>query len=259
MSAGSISSPKTLTLSRFCGLAFGAGTQLLFLWTAYQLFLFLRGPQGLGHGFHPVRDLLLALFFAWPHSVLLYPATQKWLKSYVHPQLLGCVHCLVTCLSLLMMFPLWSASEGGLWELHGWNALLMSAGFYASWIALLYSLWLSGMGYQTGLLPWWYWVRGVKSPRREMNLSGAFRFMRHPVYLSFLGLIWFTPHMSWDHVILTGVWTVYIYVGSVMKDRRLLHYVGQPYREYAQRVPGFPLIGFGVLGKMAKPKSVIPG
>lgn len=250
MSAGSITSPTTLTLSRASGLAFGAGTQVLFLWTAYQLFLFLRGPLAVSHHFHPVRDILLALFFAWPHSLLLVPSVQKWLKAYVHPQLMGCLHCVVTCGSLLLLFPLWSVSQGGVWDLNGWSAIVMQFGFYGSWAALLYSLWLSGMGYQTGLLPWLYWARGVKSPRREMNSSGAFRIMRHPVYLSFLGLVWFTPHMTWDHVILTSVWTLYIYVGSYMKDRRLLHYIGQPYREYAQRVPGFPLIGFGVLGKL---------
>lgn len=250
MSAGSVTSSRALSLPRVGGVAFGVGTQLLFLWTAYQLFLFLRGPLAASHHFHPVRDALLALFFAWPHSLLLYPAVQKRLKSYVHPQLMGCVHCVATCISLLLLFQVWSVSHGSLWELHGWSAVGMQIGFYASWVALLYSLWLSGMGYQTGLLPWLYWVRGVKSPRREMNSSGAYRIMRHPVYLSFLGLIWFTPLMTWDHAILTAAWTVYIYVGSYMKDRRLLHYVGQPYREYAQRVPGFPVIGFGVLGKL---------
>ena len=120
---------------------------------------------------------------------------------------------------------------------------------YASWVGLLYSLWLSGMGYQTGLLPWLYWLRRRQLPRREFLQSGLFKWMRHPVYLSFLGLIWFTPRMTLDHVILTGVWTVYIYLGSYLKDQRLLHYIGEPYRHYMRRVPGFPLIGLGILGR----------
>jgi protein-S-isoprenylcysteine O-methyltransferase Ste14 len=75
-----------------------------------------------------------------------------------------------------------------------------------------------------------------------------YRFLRHPIYLSFLGLIWFTPRMSLDHVLLTGVWTAYIFIGSYLKDERLAFYVGSPYREYQTRVPGYPLF-FGALGR----------
>jgi protein-S-isoprenylcysteine O-methyltransferase Ste14 len=73
--------------------------------------------------------------------------------------------------------------------------------------------------------------------------------MRHPVYMSFLGLVWFTPTMTLDHAILTAVWTLYIYAGSWFKDRRLLHFIGEDYRLYAQRVPGLPLIAFGSLNR----------
>jgi hypothetical protein len=26
---------------------------------------------------------------------------------------------------------------------------------------------MTGLGWQTGLTPWWHWVRGVPQPRRE--------------------------------------------------------------------------------------------
>ncbi len=71
--------------------------------------------------------------------------------------------------------------------------------------------------------------------------------MRHPVYLSFLGLIWFTPNMTMDHVVFTVVWTVYIYAGSYFKDQRMIRYIGRPYIEYAAVTPGLPIIGIGSL------------
>ncbi len=74
-------------------------------------------------------------------------------------------------------------------------------------------------------------------------------WLRHPVYLSFLGLIWFTPRMSVDHAILTGIWTVYILVGSHLKDQRLAYYVGATYRHYQQQVAGYPLVFSGPLGR----------
>jgi protein-S-isoprenylcysteine O-methyltransferase Ste14 len=75
--------------------------------------------------------------------------------------------------------------------------------------------------------------------------------MRHPVYLSFLGLIWFVPTVTLDRALLIAVWTVYVFVGSYLKDRRLQHYLGPTYREYQARVPGYP-------GMIAGPLARVP-
>jgi hypothetical protein len=55
--------------------------------------------------------------------------------------------------------------------------------------------------------------------------------------------------MTADHAVLTTIWTAYIFVGSYLKDRRLLYYAGDAYRNYAQHVPGYPGMPFGPLGK----------
>jgi protein-S-isoprenylcysteine O-methyltransferase Ste14 len=136
-----------------------------------------------------------------------------------------------------------------LWDLTGLPAGLMLAGFYGSWIALLYSISLTGLGYQTGWTQWLHWYRGQRLPRRPFQAAGAYHLLRHPVYLSFLGLIWFTPVMTLDHAVLTGVWTVYIFAGSVLKDRRLLHYLGPSYADYMRRVPGYPGMPAGPLAR----------
>jgi protein-S-isoprenylcysteine O-methyltransferase Ste14 len=232
------------------GLFFGVATQVFFLWTAWHLFLFLR-DGAFGHSaFAPWLDTLLAFLFIAPHSVLLFPKVQSVLRRWLPSAWLGCLHCVATCISLWLLFRFWTASSNTLWDLQGIARSAMLLAFYGSWIGLLYSLWITGMGYQTGLTPWWYWLRGQKPPRREFRESGAFRWMRHPVYLSFLGLIWFTPRMTLDHGILTAAWTFYIYLGSYWKDRRMIHYLGDSYRDYARRVTGFPVIGFGPWGRM---------
>jgi protein-S-isoprenylcysteine O-methyltransferase Ste14 len=123
------------------------------------------------------------------------------------------------------------------------------SGFYASWVSLFLSLRITGVGYQSGWTQWTYWLRRQPLPQREFRERGAYRWLRHPVYLSFLGLVWFTPRMSADHALLTGVWTVYVFIGSWLKDRRLFFYLGNAYREYASRVPGYPGMLFGPLGK----------
>ena len=250
--AGTI--PRSAILERshyvtIVGFLFGACTQLLFLWTAVQLFQFLRYGGDSTRAFSPMWDVCWAMFFEIPHSILLLPAVNKRLRRSLPSELLACVHCIATCVSLLVLFEMWTTSSNFVWHFEGGSESAMLLGFYGSWIALFYSLYLTGMGYQTGLLPWLCWMRQVKPPIRKFEPKSLFRWMRHPVYLSFLGLIWFTPNMTLDHAVLTIVWTVYIYVGSYLKDKRLEHFIGQPYRDYSQQVAGFPIIGFGPWGR----------
>ena len=87
-------------------------------------------------------------------------------------------------------------------------------------------------------------------PRRRFKVKGAYRLMRHPVYLCFLGLIWCTPVVTLDRAVLTGLWTLYVFVGSYLKDRRLEHYLGVVYRQYEEQVPGYLFMWFGRLGRL---------
>jgi methanethiol S-methyltransferase len=162
------------------------------------------------------------------------------------------------------MFAFWRSSPVVLWSLDGWGRTVIEWAFLATWPALIYSLSLTGLGWQTGWTPFWHWLRRQPVPRREFRPRGAYRVLRHPVYLSFLGLVWFTPVMTLDHAVLTGIWTVYIFVGSYLKDRRLVHYLGDTYRAYQARVPGYPLVPFGPLGRLcptaarASPTEALP-
>jgi hypothetical protein len=57
--------------------------------------------------------------------------------------------------------------------------------------------------------------------------------------MSFLGLTWFTPDMTIDRAVLVTIWTVYIFLGSLLKDFRLQYYLGNTYQDYRARVPAY--------------------
>jgi protein-S-isoprenylcysteine O-methyltransferase Ste14 len=229
-------------LRRASGIVYGVGNQILFLITVWYLFWFLRdGSIRSASGSWVLRDCLLATAFAVAHSVMLYPATRKRLTRWIPQPFYDSTFCVVTCVSLLVMFFGWRSSETVLWEATGSMAGLIHGCFYLSWAALFYSLALTGLGYQNGWTPFYHWLRREKAPRREFKPRGAYKLFRHPVYLSFLGLVWFIPKMTLDHAALTAIWTAYIFIGSAIKDRRLTHYIGDAYRQYSARVPGYPL------------------
>ncbi len=228
-------------LARLLGWSIGIGTHLLFAFTVWHLFFFLRDgrPAPESPGPFVVVDGLLSLAFVIPHSLLLWPPCSQRLKRWIRAEFYGCLYCVVTCVSLLVLFHNWRGASGVVWDLQGTARRFVQGAFVFSWVALFYSLHLTGLGYQTGLTQWWHWVQRRRLPRREFHARGIYRVMRHPVYLSFLGLIWFTPRMSYDHAILTGIWTVYIFLGSYLKDERLEFYLGDSYRQYRQKVPGY--------------------
>jgi len=240
---------RRATLRRYGGVSFGVGTQLGFLATVWFLFFFLKDGSDASGRPWILTDTLLALQFAIVHSFLLHPTIKRKLTRLIPSEFYGCVFCVATCLNLAAVFVGWRASENALWNVTDVSGTLMQVCFYASWVGLFYSLYLSGLGYQTGLTPWWYWLRRQPQPRRQFEERGIYRWFRHPIYLSFLGLIWFTPRMGWDHALLTGLWTIYILVGSYLKDERLAFYLGREYRSYQERVVGYPFVFCGPLGR----------
>ena len=244
-------------MSRTLGIAFAAATHALFGVTVWYLFWFLHGPVAPSGGVL-LRDGWLALQFALLHSLLLWPPTRRRLTAWIPAPFYGCFFCMATCLSLLLTIAFWRSSPIVLWSLEGGGKTAMEIAFLAAWVALFYSLSLTGLGYQTGWTPFWYWLRGRPAPRRDFVPRGAYHFLRHPIYLSFLALVWLTPRMSLDHAVLTGIWTLYIFVGSYLKDRRLVHFLGDAYRAYQARVPGYPLVPFGPLGKLRPNVDALP-
>ncbi len=243
---------------RASGISFGVATQIFFAVTVYYLFLFLRdGITRPGRSWLPI-DCALTVQFAVVHSLLLLPRTRTLLSRIIPSQLYGNLFSVATGVGLSLMFVAWQSSPALIWEATGWTRIAVNTGFYASWVSLFYSLKLVGLGYQTGWTQWLYWLRRQRLPRREFVERSVYRWTRHPVYLSFLGLIWLTPRMTADHAVLTGAWTVYIFVGSYLKDRRMTFYLGDTYREYASRVPGYPGMFFGPLAKWQSPKSTRP-
>ena len=246
-----------LAMNRFIGAIFGMGTQVMFAITIWYLFWFLKGssildsqPSPLGLATALGIDALLAISFAAPHSVLLIPSVRRIITSPGLAPFYGCFYCLISCATLLLTIFCWQSTGIIAWYWPAPFDSLVTAAFAASWVALIYSLYLTGLGWQTGWTPWWHWMRGLQQPQRPFIEHGAYRLLRHPVYLSFLGLIWFTPMVTLDRAVLITIWSLYIVVGSIIKDARMLHFIGDTYREYQSRIPGYPGISFGPLGRV---------
>lgn len=95
---------------------------------------------------------------------------------------------------------------------------------------------------QTGL-PGFLGVRQLLEPVRdgsdELQVTGVYRWIRHPLYTAGLAIVWLTPVMTASLLVLFIGFTIYIWLGSRIEERRLETEFGEAYRSYRQRVPGF--------------------
>lgn len=118
-----------------------------------------------------------------------------------------------------------------------WPWLLLSSVFQLAGAAII----LAGM-LQTDI---WHFL-GLKqltqnnpSTESPLVITGLYRYMRHPLYTGGLLLIWFTPQMTTSLLAFNLAATIYLYVGSIFEERRLVAAFGDGYSHYAQQTPRF--------------------
>lgn len=79
--------------------------------------------------------------------------------------------------------------------------------------------------------------KGLSDHPSELTVEGLYYWVRHPLYFSSLLLIWFVPNMSWNILAFNLGVTVYIIIGTIFEERKLLKAFGNQYAEYQQKTP----------------------
>ena len=67
--------------------------------------------------------------------------------------------------------------------------------------------------------------------------SGLYQFVRHPLYTFSLLILWFSPSMSRNSLLVYSALTIYVLIGIIFEERKLLHEFGQEYANYRAVTP----------------------
>jgi protein-S-isoprenylcysteine O-methyltransferase Ste14 len=74
-------------------------------------------------------------------------------------------------------------------------------------------------------------------PEETLQQGGIYGIVRHPLYLFVLLMLWPIPVMTLNILVFNVGATLYLVIGSLIEERRLLDAYGETYRSYRQRVP----------------------
>jgi protein-S-isoprenylcysteine O-methyltransferase Ste14 len=73
--------------------------------------------------------------------------------------------------------------------------------------------------------------------RGDLVVHGLYRFVRHPLYTFSLGILWLSPSMTVNALIVYAALTIYILIGIIFEERKLLREFGQEYAAYKTMTP----------------------
>jgi protein-S-isoprenylcysteine O-methyltransferase Ste14 len=71
----------------------------------------------------------------------------------------------------------------------------------------------------------------------RMVTDGLYRWVRHPLYTAGLVFIWLTPLMTVNLLVLNLGLTLYLVVGAIYEERKLVREFGEQYVRYQEKVP----------------------
>lgn len=81
-------------------------------------------------------------------------------------------------------------------------------------------------------------IAGPKAPEATpLNIRGFYRWVRDPFLLSGLITLLLTPVMTVNRLVIYIFTAIYLYLGSLHWENRLVAQFGDEYREYQKRVP----------------------
>jgi methanethiol S-methyltransferase len=187
-------------------------------------------------------NTVLIVFFSVPHSLLLNSNVKKSLLNFIPNKLYSTTYSIHACIAITLMDTFWVDSGISIFHLPRNLESIIFVLYTLSWLFMFWSMIATGLFRQSGIEEWWKALRN-ENTKNPLPKNGPYKICRHPIYASFLGMIWFTPYMSIERLYLSLAWTIYILIGASLKERRLRK--NKDYQVYSQNVPAFPFIPKG--------------
>ncbi len=225
--------PRMLMFLTVC---IGGGSQVLF-----AFFLLFGAPHAVSIARSEFTrlawDALLCLGFFLQHSVMIRRGVKDRITRRIPAASYPALYSIASGVALIALILLWQPSERFLFHLGGaarWVSVGVVLTAFVGFAWGVRSLrWFDPFGRRALQAS----LRGAPPPELAFVAEGAYRFVRHPLYLFMLVLIWSTPRFTTDQLLFDVLWTAWIVVGTKLEERDLIADFGETYRRYQNSVP----------------------
>jgi protein-S-isoprenylcysteine O-methyltransferase Ste14 len=193
-------------------------------------FFVLLGRASPMKGWAPVAaDLVLFSVFAGHHSVCARDPVKRWIAAQVPAPLVRSVYVWIASLLFIAVMAFWQPIGGEIFAAHGLRAAAhVAVQLFGVWtisraVAAIDPLELAG-------------IRPAADAAAGLQVTGVYRWVRHPLYLGWVMATLGAGHMTGDRLVFSLVAALYLAVAVPWEERSLVRDFGDAYAAYRRRV-----------------------
>ncbi|MHC4102985.1 MAG: methyltransferase family protein [Planctomycetota bacterium] len=228
--------PRAVSLPLALVRLLGTGSMLLFVW-----FLF-AGPLpwvdlGLGEIATLALDAGLCLGFFVQHSGMIRRSFRQRLSPFLPEPYHGALFATASALALIVLTVLWQTSGHPLASPQGLARWLLRAVYILAFAGLVWGIGALGAFDPFGIRAVRHHLRGTQTRPEPIAARGPYQWVRHPLYLFVLLMIWSYPDLTPDRLLFNVLFTAWMIAGTILEERDLVAEYGETYSAYQRSVP----------------------
>jgi methanethiol S-methyltransferase len=213
-------------------------------WVSLLAFLtfLLIGPLGLlDLGLSPrgllIFDAGLSLAFFIQHSVMIRKSFRARIARLAAPEYFGALYTIASGIALLAVALFWQESDETIISAHGIVRWLLRAVPLLAMAGFVWGVRSLGHFDAFGIGPIINRLKNRTDKLMPLAAAGPYRWVRHPLYLFMMLIIWAYPDLTADRLLFNLAWTAWIVIATWFEERDLVAEFGDSYRRYQKRVP----------------------
>lgn len=184
-------------------------------------------------------DVGLSMLFFLQHSGMIRKPFRAWLARFIDRRYHAVIYGIASGIALAAVVLLWQPSRAPLYDLTGVARHLSQGLSIAAFGFFVWGACSLRPFDPLGLVPLVAHLRNKPESSPVFVARGPYRWVRHPLYLAVLVLIWSCPEMTMDRLLFQLLWSVWILLGAWLEEADLLAEYGDAYRAYCREVSFF--------------------
>ena len=182
-------------------------------------------------------DAFLSIIFFLQHSILVRRGFKQWLGKFMPDVYHNAFYGLTSGIALLLVLVFWQKSPTLIARADGIIFWMLRALFCLCLAGFFWGGKTLGSFDALGVKPLMRYISNRPGKQQQIMAKGPYRWVRHPLYLFLIIIIWSCPVLTLDRLIFNIMWTFWILIGTYLEDRDLHLEFGSQYREYSSQVP----------------------